>query len=129
MNTNSRKCDSATIELRDKYIYIRYNDLAIVGVKEAKEVGDIAIDLCQGEPHAFVIDGLDITVRMNDDARKFIATYPPYLKIRKAQAFLINNIPSRLLAKFFIQFHKPKNPVKICSSLEEAEEWIATLSI
>lgn len=127
MLKNSRKCDCATIELRDNYIYIRYNDLAIVGVKEAKEVGDLAIELCDGKPIAFVIDGLSITVRMNDDAREFIATYPPYLKIRKAQAFLINNIPSRLLAKFFIQFHKPHNPVRICSTLKEAEEWIKTL--
>jgi hypothetical protein len=124
MEFTSKKCKSATIQKRDNYILIRYNDMAVVGIKK---VADLAIELCNNVAMPFIINGLDITVRMNDDARKFIASYPPYLKIRKAQVFLINNTPSRLLAKFFIQFHKPVNPVKICKSFAEAEEWLSSL--
>ena len=61
---------------------------------------------------------------MNNDARNLFAVYPPLIKVRKAQALVVSNLPSKLLANFFIKYHKPVNPTKIFSDYDEALNWL-----
>lgn len=41
-----------------------------------------------------------------------------------ANAILVNSLPTRLIANFFIKFHKPTFPVKIFSSEKDAIKWL-----
>jgi hypothetical protein len=127
MSKFSRVCDSAEIELKEDYVHIQFRDMSIIGLEESKKVADLIIELCAGTPYPFITNGLGITIRMNNEARDFFASYPPLTKVRKAQALLVNNMPSKLLANFFIKYHKPVNPTKIFTDFDEALKWIRSL--
>lgn len=126
-STNKKECDSATFELRENYLYVKYKDDSVIDLEEAKIQSMIIIDLCQGKKMPFVIDLLNINTRVDDDARRFSADDGPHTQIRKAQALLVNNIQSKLLTNFYIKFHKPKNPIKTFDNLHDALVWIKTL--
>lgn len=127
MNKKIKSSNSALVELEDNYIHIRFNDMSIIGIDEAKQVADDIIELCDGTPYPFITNGLGITIRMNKNARDFFASYEPLVKVRKSQALLVNNTPSKLLANFFIKYHKPVNPTKIFTKYDEALKWIKSL--
>lgn len=124
---NKRESKSASFELREGYLYIRFKDESIVDLPEAKIHAMHCVDLCQGKRIPFVIDGLDVTTNMDDEARQFFAEYKPMVKIRKAQAVMVNLMQSKLLTNFFIKYHKPQNPIKVFDNLEDALDWIYSL--
>ena len=116
--------NSAYFERREKYIYLRYKDLSMIHLEEAKLNAKILIGLSEGKRYPIISDGLNIHARFSHKARDFYSTYKPLLKVRSAQALLVNNTPNRLLANFYIKFHTPPNPIKVFTKLEDAEDWI-----
>ncbi len=121
---NYRECDSATFELRDDYLYIKYKDGSTVDLSEAKIQSRLILDLCKGKKMPFLINFLDTSVRIDDDSRQFFANFGPHIHLRKAQAIVVNNIQSKLLVNFYIKHHKPKNPTKLFDNLEDALDWV-----
>ena len=119
-----KECDSATFELRDYYLYVKYKSNSVVDLPEANNQSKIILDLCKGKEFPFIIDFLDVTVRIDDEARRFFANDGPHIHLRKAQAIVVNNIQNKLLVNFYIKHHKPKNPTKLFDNLEDALEWI-----
>ena len=119
-----KECDSATFELRDDYFYVKYKSNSVVDLPEAKNQSKIILDLCQEKKMPFVIDFLDVSVRIDDEARRFFAIDGPHIHLRKAQAIIVNNMQSKLLVNFYIKHHKPKNPTKLFDNLEDALDWI-----
>ena len=113
--------------MRNDYLYIRFKDESIVDLAEAKIHAKHCVDLCEGKRTPFVIDGLNVTTNMDDEARQFFADYKPMVNIRKAQAVLVNLMQSKLLTNFFIKYHKPENPIKVFDNLEDALDWIKSL--
>ena len=91
---------------------------------EANIQSEIILDLCQGEEMPFLIDFLDISTRIDDDARRFFAIYGPHIHLRKAQAIVVNSMQNKLLINFYIKHHKPKNPTKLFDNIEDALDWI-----
>ena len=126
--TTSRTSDHAEVELKDGYIHVLFKDMSVIGEEEAKIVADDIIDLCDGVSYPFITNGLGITVRMNKEARDLFASYRPLTKVRKGQAIIVNNTPSKLLANFYIKYHKPEKPTKIFTKFEEALEWTKKLA-
>lgn len=125
MTENSYKeCDSATFELREDYLYIKYKSNSIVDLPEAKIQSEIILSLCNGKEMPFIIDFLNISARIDDEARQFFANDGPHIHLRKAQAIVVNNMQSKLLVNFYIKHHKPKNPTKLFDNLEDALDWI-----
>ena len=121
---NYRECASATFELRDDYLYIKYNNNSVVDLPEAKIQSEIILDLCKGKEMPFLIDFLDVSTRIDDEARRFFAKDGPHIHLRKAQAIVVNNMQIKLLVNFYIKHHKPKNPTKLFENLEDALDWI-----
>ena len=125
--TMNKTSDHAEVELKDGYIHILFKDMSVIGEEEAKIVAEDIIELCDGVPYPFITNGLGITIRMNKEGRDLFATYRPLIKVRKGQAIIVNNTPSRLLANFYIKYHKPINPTKIFTKFDEALEWTKSL--
>lgn len=128
MIKNSLESNNALVELSDGYIQVRFTDLSIIGIEEARDISEHIIALCDGKKYPFITNGLGITIRMDKEARNHFATYKPLVKVRKAQAIIVNNIPSKLLANFYIKFHKPSDPTKIFTKFDDAVDWIRTFS-
>ena len=116
--------DYAIFERRENYIYIRYKDFSRVDLAAAKMHAGIILDLCDGKKYPFILDGLNVQANFSHDAREFISKYEPVAKIRSAQAIVVNNTTTRLLANYYYKFHKPKNPIKIFSKFEDAVDWV-----
>ncbi len=124
---NKRECKSASFEMREGYLYIKFKDESIVDLSEAKIHEKHCLDLCKGKKVPFVIDGLNVTTDMDDEARQFFAESKPIVKVRKAQAVMVNLMQSKLLTNFFIKYHKPENPIKVFDNLKDALDWIKSL--
>ena len=94
---NYRECDTAIFELKGNYIYVEYKDESIVDLQEAIIQSNIILDLCQGKEFPFIIDLLDINVRIDDEARRFFANDGPHIHLRKAQAIVVINLQNKLI--------------------------------
>jgi hypothetical protein len=123
-NFLKRESTSTYFEHREKYIYLRYKDLSLVHLEEAKINAEILIELCDGKRLPFISDGLNMHARFSHKSREFYSTHEPLLNVRSAQALLVNNTSNRLLANFYIKFHTPPNPIKVFSKLKNAEDWV-----
>jgi hypothetical protein len=119
--------DIVEIELRGEYLYIRYVDLCVLNKEGAEEVADKVVEICDGIRYPILTNLLGITINVSSDAKIVFATYPPLVKVRKAQAILVDNTPSRLLANFFLKFHRPSNPSKVFDNIEIALNWFKSL--
>ena len=115
------------IEMREDHIYIQFVDLSVVDLEEARIIAKHIIDLCNGKAMPFISDGTGITIRMDNEAREYLATYAPLLRVRKGGAMIVNNMPSKLLAGFYIKYHKPPKPTKIFTNFEDALQWCRSL--
>jgi hypothetical protein len=125
---NYRECISATIELRDRYIYVKFKDDCNIDIAEAKIHAEHCIDLSNGEKIAFILDGLDISMRIDDEARRYWTEFEPMLKIIKGTAILANVTHTKFLARYYIKHHNPNHPVEVFNNMKDALDWIKTLS-
>jgi len=123
-----RSNHNAVIELRKDYVYVCYTDLCVIEIDDAKVLADMAIELCRGKAYPFITDVLGKTIRISNEAREYFAKYPPLISIRKSHAILVNNMASKLLANFFIKFHRPTEKTRVFTKLDDALAWIRSNS-
>ena len=57
------------------------------------------------------------------EVREFVAS-ENRSKMVTADAFVVNSLPQRLVANFFIKINKPVRPVKVFDNFDAAREWI-----
>jgi len=114
--------------MREHYLYIRFKDDGLIDLSEAKIHAHHCIDLCNGKKMPFVIDGLDISMRMEEDARRFFTEYKPFVNMIKATAVLANITQIKFLARYYIKHHKTNHPIKVFDNLQDSLDWIGTLS-
>jgi len=124
-----KESDFAIFERRENYIYVKHKEDIQIDLDAVKIHADIILDLCDGFSYPIILDGRNVTAIISHEAREFISSYEPIKKVRSAQAILVNTTPTRLLANFYIKFHRPKHPVKIFSKLENAEVWVSQFKI
>jgi hypothetical protein len=126
MTSRKKENDNALIEIRDHYVYVEFMDLCNIELEDAKVLTAMAIDLCSGRSYPFITSILGKTIRISNEAREYFASYPPLVRLRTCQAILVDNMPGKLLANFFIKFHKPTEATRVFTKLDDALEWIKT---
>lgn len=114
----------AHIQLMDDYLYTEFDDMCTIDVDEAKEMTRLTLKLCEGKSYPFITSMLGITVNINSDAREYFAKNEDINSIRTLQAIIVNNTPSKLVANFFIKFHKPAVKTRLFTNLDDALEWV-----
>lgn len=110
------------------------DDLGILWVKYHKEVDmtpedarlhiDTVVKLCGKEKRPFLIDTREAKGSYSIGAMRKLAKDPAIVKVRKAQAIIIDSLSNRILANFYIKFHKPANPIKMFADEKEAIQWL-----
>jgi len=128
MTILKRTSKSATIELKTDYLLIKFIDKSTIDLSEARIISHLSLELFKGKPHSVVLYGLDRSIQMDNVTRDYFANDPHLNSLTKSMAIVVNNTPSRLLARFYIQFNKPQSPIKIFRTLKEAEDWIRTFA-
>ncbi len=120
------------IELEKAHLYLieegftllQFKDQVDFEIEDAIEVDDKTYEFVEGKSFVTLVDARNIRSNMSHEAREFFATDKKIVAIRKAQAIVVNNLHSRLIANFYMTFHKPANPIKIFNDYDKAENWI-----
>ena len=120
------------IELEKVHLYLIEEGFTLLVAKDkvdielndAIEIDDISYDLVEGKPFVTLVDVRNVRSNMSHDAREHFATNKKITDIRKAQSIVVNNLHTKILANFYMKFHKPVNPVKIFSDYNKAEKWV-----
>lgn len=118
----------AVIEkLAEDVILIIYKKDYNVELKDVEEVEEVYKELANGKPVFSILDSTDQFVNFSKEAQNFLAQEGEMVSQLIAATVVLNNLPTRLLARFFISFHKPAYPTKIFKTRKEALAWIELL--
>ncbi len=120
------------IELKKAHLYLLEPGLTAIVFKtkvqfelnDAIEVDDYTYDWVQGKPFVTLVDGRNIRSNITHEAREYFAKHEKITRIRKGQAIVVNNLHTKLLANFYMNFHKPSNPIKIFTDYDKAYNWV-----
>lgn len=113
----------STITLReDGVLEIVVNDNVEVGVDICKELSN-AYEKLLGNKKTLLLHIVGNYVTMDKDAREYSAS-DIGLKYSIAEAFVINSLPQKMLANFYMRINKPAIPTKFFDNKKEAEEWL-----
>ena len=118
------KCGVITKVDKNLIISSHYEDYE-VKLEDVKEIDKAHMELAQGEKIYAILDSTNHHTVFTKEAQHFMANECEIRHLLIATLIILNRLPTRLLARFFISFHKPKYPVKIFKSIEEAKKWIA----
>lgn len=126
--TKKIQIDCAEIELLENgIIQLKYSSDYNVELEDVKEVEQVFIEFSQGGD---IFCLMDTSGRLNNytpEAQKYLSKEASIVKEEKMRcsAVVIDNLPNRILARFFSSFFKPQFKIQIFSSNEEALKWLA----
>lgn len=113
----------STVNLRsDGIVQINYGDDLEIDVKEAEEIQNTIGELTQGKK-ALVLNIAGKNTSATSDARNHSAS-PVGVRFTIADAFVINSLAQKILANFYINFHKPLVNTKFFDDLDTATKWL-----
>lgn len=111
--------------LEEGFIVLQFKDKIILELEDAQEIDQIIYhQFVFGKPFVALVDGRDVESSITHEARDFFSKDELVMDIRKAHAIVVNSLPTRLLANFYMKFHKPINPIKVFSDYAIAYQWI-----
>lgn len=110
-------------KINDKIICLEFKDGVDFELEDAVATDRVCYELCEGKPFCSLIDAR-VYGSISSEARAFFAHDELIKDIRIAEAFVITSLGIRMLAKFYIQFNRPENPVKIFSNSKDAISWL-----
>jgi hypothetical protein len=73
--------------------------------------------------YPILLDGDDF-VNVTPEARKLVRQLEPLIPI-SARAMVIKMLGQRILANFYIKFHKPIIPTKVFNNHQDALQWLS----
>jgi hypothetical protein len=116
------KATIATFESPDLlHLIIRTGEVLTVD-----ESNDIALWMKQHTTAKYkVLTAPQINADIEPEVRNYLVQ-PQRAERVSADALVINNLPHRLLADFYLKFNRPDIPTRFFSSEEEAREWLKT---
>ncbi len=114
-------------KITDKIVLLEFKPDVVIELEDAVEVNTIIYNLVEGKPFLSLVNVSNRYGSISTEARDHFAKDPKTQNIRLAEAFIVTNLPMRILANFYKQFHKPNNPIKFFSNKKEAIDWLNSL--
>ena len=114
---------TCTLDLEDKnLIEVTTFKNASIEIPQVKEIHKALLTLTNSEPcYLLVLPAIGTT--SSNEARQYAASIKKHKNI-VAEAIVVNTLPLRLLASFFIKVNKPRQKVKIFSNASSARRWL-----
>ena len=125
--------DFCTVRRLDyNIIHAQYVDGAHLELDDAKKLIAAYEELAQGDKVFSLADvsgGKNMT--LDSDAQQLMSREGKFIKEGNiiATGVVLNSLAIRMVARFFIRFHKPVYPMKIFSTKEEAIKWFKTFDL
>lgn len=98
-------------------------------MKDVKEVEKVFIELSEKGNIYCLMNTSGSYNNFTNEAQQFLPKEASIVKQNKIKgsAVVIDNLPYRLLIRFFTKFFKPKFPMKVFSNQEDGLEWLESL--
>ena len=123
-HTNTQLNHAEIIHLQHNLYLLKFEDDYEVELEDAIEIDQAFIKITNNQPFCVVVDARNRYSSISNDARDFFANDPEILPIRKKIAIVINNMPTRMIANFFVKFNRPKTPTKVFNDYNKAIDWL-----
>ncbi|NQX97736.1 MAG: hypothetical protein HRT73_07635 [Flavobacteriales bacterium] len=118
---------SAIISLgKENVLLVKIKDNVEIDEKEISDLVDASLEIVKGIPFYLLVDARDILSSINHESRDYFTKHEEYNRLNIAQAIVVNNMPTRIIANFFFQFYKHQNPVKVFTCIVEGKKWLLT---
>lgn len=111
-------------EISDRIYKIIYADGAVINLAQAKELNDKFSQVVESDKIVIFLDLSKNKLDYEHDAQEFMAKEASMASKICANAILLDSLGPRILAKWYIKFHKPVHPTKIFSNQEDAINWL-----
>ena len=106
---------------------IVFKDNVHFELEDAIELENHTYDWVEGSPFVALVDARNIQSNISHKAREYFAKNKKITQIRKGQAIVVNSLHIKLLANFYMNFHKPSDPIKIFTDYKKAYEWVKAI--
>jgi hypothetical protein len=103
-------------------IILSIKDGALFDIAEIREMIRVATDLAENKPYVLLSDAR-VYFTITPEGRK-ISADKKEAPLLKANAVLVNNLPSRLVANFFANFNKPHFRFRVFTNEKKAMTWL-----
>ena len=107
----------------ERVLLIKFKDKVDVDIEEAKKIMSLSYDIVGRTPFYLIVDARDVYSSIDHNSRKLMSEHKVN-EFNIAQAIIVNNMPIRLLANFYLKFYKHNNPIKVFTNIDEGREWV-----
>lgn len=111
----------------DGIVQVNFGDSIELDVKETKDILEALSKINDGKK-SLVINIAGKNTSVTREARSYSATEEAG-QYTIADAFVVNNLPQKLLGNFYINFNKPFVNTKIFNKVDEALAWLKQQSV
>ncbi|NQX97735.1 MAG: hypothetical protein HRT73_07630 [Flavobacteriales bacterium] len=121
---NVHELHSVTISLdKERVLLIKYKDGVYVDIDEAEKIMEATVEIVGKTNFYLIVDARDILSSLDHNSRKFMSEHEVN-EFNIAQAIIVNNMPIRLLANFYLKFYKHNNPIRVFTDIDEGRKWV-----
>lgn len=114
-------------------LYIFYKDNHTVELEDVIELNDYIYEMSeQGQFKIYtIVRSTGNFTSFSREAFLYLSKDAPIVRKRivGCTATIINNLPSRMISRFFLNFYKPQYPMRLFPSYEKAQKWINELML
>ena len=120
-----RELYSASITFHSNQILlVTFKDRVDVDLVEMIKLVDVSLEIVNNTPFYLIVDARNILSTINHEAREYITKHEVYSRLNIAQAIIVNNMPIKILANFYMKFYTQPSPVKMFSDFDEGRTWL-----
>jgi len=105
-------------------IFACYHEGYEIRLADVKQIDEAFFELANEDKIYSLMDSSNRHTYFTKEAQNYLAKEAKSRYLLVASVVVLNQLPMRILARFFVTFHKPNYPVKICKSIEEGKKWI-----
>lgn len=117
-----------TIEvLQENTLLLTYKDDYFIQIDDAIKIKDAFEAIYPTGPIYCIVNLKRKFLDISSEAQNFLARKSPVLPRVKCTAFVINNLPSRLIITFFISRFRPIYPTRVFSNIDAALYWLNSI--
>lgn len=117
-----KKTAHTDMYVKEGILYMHYKPLDILELEVAKAIVEDRLAFINGITYPCLFDITQVK-QSTKEARDYMANEGNELVA--ASAILVSSPMLKMMANFFIQVNKPKNPTRLFTSKESALEWLA----
>ncbi len=106
-------------------LFLTIHSDEILTVAESQIISNWAMSQFDGKSYK-VLTEPELNSQIESEVRNYLVAQERKKRVL-ADAIIITNLPHRLLADFYMKFHRPDIPTKFFKNKEEAFEWLNNL--